>query len=162
LICAAVLIPLLCKNGDWHVLVTQRTETVEHHRGQISFPGGACEPQDADLEATALRETFEEIGIPPDQIEILGALDDFPTISSFVVTPFVGVIPHPFAYRLSKQEVDVVVEVPLAFLRDPSHLRTEQREIDGRVFDVLSWDYGPYTIWGATARILKGLIDLVP
>jgi 8-oxo-dGTP pyrophosphatase MutT (NUDIX family) len=161
LICAAVLIPLLFKEGEWHVLVTQRTQNVEHHRGQISFPGGACEPADADLKATALRETFEEIGVSPERVEVLGALDDLATVSSFVVTPYVGVIPHPFAYRLNPQEVEAVVEVPLSFLGDPANSRTEQREHLGHVFDVLFWDYGPFTIWGATARMLKDFLALV-
>jgi 8-oxo-dGTP pyrophosphatase MutT (NUDIX family) len=160
LICAAVLIPLLYKEDRWHVAVTQRTQNVVHHKGQISFPGGACEPGDADLQATALRETWEEIGVPPDAIEVLGALDDFVTISHFVVTPFVGVIPHPFAYCLNSNEVDGVVEVPLSFLLEESNLRVEQREHDGRLFDVLFWDFGPYTIWGATAQMLQNLLDL--
>ncbi|MGD9315253.1 MAG: CoA pyrophosphatase [Anaerolineae bacterium] len=161
LICAAVLIPLLSKGGEWHVLVTQRTQNVGHHKGQISFPGGACEPVDADLQATALRETFEEIGVPPEAVQVLGALDDFVTITDFVVAPFVGVIPHPFAYRLNGCEVDAVIEVPLSFLQDRAHLRTEQREVRGRVYDVLFWNYGPYTIWGATAQMLKSLLDLL-
>ncbi len=161
LTCAAVLVPLLFKEGEWHVLVTQRTQTVEHHKGQMSFPGGACDPGDADLLATALREAFEEIGVPPEMVEVLGALDDFPTITRFVVSPFVGVIPHPFAYRLAGHEVESVVEVPLSFLRDPAHLRVEQWEYDGRIHDVLFWDYGPHTIWGATARILKSFLDLI-
>jgi 8-oxo-dGTP pyrophosphatase MutT (NUDIX family) len=161
LVCAAVLVPLLSKEDEWHVVVTQRTEMVEHHRGQISFPGGACEPGDADLLATALRETFEEIGVPPQAVEVLGALDDFWTITNFIVTPFVGVIPYPFAYWPNQSEVAAVVEVPLSFLRDPSHLRVEGREYESRVYEVLFWDYGPYTIWGATARILKDFLDLV-
>jgi 8-oxo-dGTP pyrophosphatase MutT (NUDIX family) len=166
LICAAVLVPLLCKEGEWHVLVTQRTQTVEHHKGQMSFPGGTCDFGDADLRATALREAEEEIGVPPEAVEVLGALDDFQTITSFVVTPFVGVIPHPFAYRLNSHEVEAVVEVPLSFLRDAEHLRVERLEHEGRVFEVLFWDYSldlhtTYTIWGATARILKGFLDLI-
>jgi 8-oxo-dGTP pyrophosphatase MutT (NUDIX family) len=161
LICAAVLIPLLYRDGEWHVLVTQRTEQVEHHKGQISFPGGARDIEDAGLGATALRETFEEIGVPPERVEILGQLDDLPTISHFIVTPFVGVIPHPFAYRLNRSEVEAVVEVPLSFLRDATHLRVEQREHEGRLHEVLFWEYGPYVIWGATARILKTLLDLI-
>lgn len=161
LTCAAVLIPLLYKEGEWHVLVTQRAQTVEHHKGQISFPGGACEGQDADLLATALRETFEEVGVPPEAVEVLGVLDDFPTVTNFIVTPFVGVIPYPFTYRPNRYEVESVVEVPLFFLRDPAHLRVEQRERGGHVFDVLFWDYGPYTIWGATAQILKEFLDLL-
>jgi 8-oxo-dGTP pyrophosphatase MutT (NUDIX family) len=161
LTCAAVLIPLLFRDGEWRVLVTLRTEEVEHHKGQISFPGGACDPEDATLEATALREAQEEIGIPPQAIELLGALDDYPTITDFVVTPFVGIVRQPCSYRLSNSEVAAVVEVPLSFLRDPAHLRVEQLEYKEQLHDVLFWDYGPYVIWGATARILKGFIDLL-
>jgi 8-oxo-dGTP pyrophosphatase MutT (NUDIX family) len=164
LVRAAVLVPLLCKEGEWHVVVTLRTQSVEHHKGQMSFPGGACDSKDADAKATALRETYEEIGVRPEAVEVLGALDDFQTITSFVVTPFVGVIPHPFPYRLNSDEVEAVVEVPLAFLRDPAHLRVESLEYEGRMFEVLFWDYGSdpdttYTIWGATARILKDFLD---
>ena len=161
LTCAAVLVPLLVRNGEWCVLVTKRTQHVEHHKGQMSFPGGACDVADANLEATALRETYEEIGIPPEAVEILGLLDDLPTISHFVITPFVGVVPYPFPYRLNQAEVDEVLAVPIPFLRDPSNLRVEQLEYLGEHHEVLFWDYGPHVIWGATARIVKGLIDLL-
>jgi 8-oxo-dGTP pyrophosphatase MutT (NUDIX family) len=162
LICAAVLVPLLFKEGQWHVVVTLRTDYVEHHKGQISFPGGACDPGDADLEETALRETFEEIGVSPEEVEVLGALDDMATVTSFVVTPFVGVIPYPCNYQLSEHEVEAVIEVPLSFLCEPSHLHVERREHQGHDVDVLFWEYGAFTIWGATARILKSLLDLIP
>ena len=162
LIRAAVLVPLLWKDGQWHVLVTQRTQSVEHHKGQISFPGGAWEPGDVDLEATALRETCEEIGLPPESVELLGVLDDCPTITGFAVTPFVGLIPHPFIYRPNAGEVEAVIEVPLSFLREPGNMGREQREYQGRVYDLVFWQYGPFTIWGATARILKGFLDLLP
>jgi 8-oxo-dGTP pyrophosphatase MutT (NUDIX family) len=161
LICAAVLLPLLYKEGQWHVVFTQRTQNVEHHKGQISFPGGACEPGDQDLAATALRETYEEIGVPPHAVEILGVLDDFPTITDFLVTPFVGILSSLPSYCLNPQEVEAVLEVPLSFFGDPGGLRVEPREYQGRVFEVLFWDYGPHTIWGATARILKGFLDLI-
>lgn len=161
LTCAAVLIPLLFDGDEWCVLVTQRTQTVVHHKGQISFPGGACEPDDESLLATALRETYEEIGVPSDAVEVLGALDDYGTITDFVVTPFVGVIPHPFAYHLNHGEVAAAIEVPLSFLGDPTNLRTEQREHKGRIYSVLFWDFGPHTIWGATAQMLKDFLDLV-
>jgi 8-oxo-dGTP pyrophosphatase MutT (NUDIX family) len=161
LTCAAVLVPMLFRDGEWHVVVTQRTEHVEHHKGQVSFPGGACEVDDVDLQATALRETFEEIGVPPNKVEILGSLDDFRTITRFVVTPFVAVIPYPIDYRLQIREVESVLEVPLSFLLDPQSSRVESREHEGQLYQVLFWDYGAYTIWGATAQILKGLLDLL-
>jgi 8-oxo-dGTP pyrophosphatase MutT (NUDIX family) len=109
-----------------------------------------------------LRETYEEIGIPPDVVEVLGALDDLHTVTRFVVTPFVGVVPYPLVYRPNPHEVEDVVEVPLAFLCDPDRLRIEQREYEGQVHDVYYWDFGAHTIWGATARILKGFLDLIP
>jgi 8-oxo-dGTP pyrophosphatase MutT (NUDIX family) len=161
LICAAVLVPLLLKEDEWHVLVTERTHTVEHHRGQISFPGGACEPEDTSLLDTALRESYEEIGVPPEAVELLGVLDDLATVTSFVVTPFVCVIPHPFTYVTNQDEVAQVIEVPLSFLHNPRNLRIERREYDGTQHEVLFWDYGPHKIWGATARILKGLLEII-
>jgi 8-oxo-dGTP pyrophosphatase MutT (NUDIX family) len=161
LVCAAVLIPLVFEHGVWHVVVTQRTHAVQHHKGQISFPGGACERGDDTRLATALRETFEEIGVPPEAVEALGALDDFPTISNFAVTPFVGTIPPSFPYQLNDGEVEAVVEVPLSFLLDPSHLRVERWDYRGFPRDVLFWDYSGYTIWGLTARILKTFLDLI-
>ena len=159
--CAAVLVPLLWKEGEWYVVVTQRTQQVEHHKGQVSFPGGACDDGDVDLRATALRETYEEIGVPPELVDILGTLDDFPTITYFNVTPFVGVLSQPVVYRPNQGEVQAVAEVPLSFLRDPATLRVVPMEHLGQVFDVLFWDYGPFTIWGATARILKTFLDLI-
>jgi 8-oxo-dGTP pyrophosphatase MutT (NUDIX family) len=161
LTCAAVLVPLVFKDGEWHVLVTQRTQTVDHHKGQIAFPGGACDPDDADGVETALRETFEEIGVPPTAIEVLGALDDFATITAFVITPFVGIITEPVEYSPSACEVETVLEVPVSFFLDPTHLRVEQWEERGRVREILFWDYGEHTIWGASARILKNLLDSV-
>lgn len=159
--CAAVLIPLLYRDGEWWVLVTLRTQHVEHHKGQISFPGGACDSEDESLEATALREAHEEIGIPPAAVDIVGMLDDLPTVTGFVVTPFVGVVPHTFSYRLNRCEVAAVVEVPISFLRDPCNLRVEQREHKGQLHDVLLWEYGTHVIWGATARMLKSLLDVL-
>jgi len=159
--CAAVLVPLRLVSGEWYVVVTQRTQTVDHHKGQISFPGGACDSADADATATALREAFEEIGLPPEDVEVLGLLDDLSTITHFRITPVVGLIRGPVHYQTNQHEVDAIVEVPLSFLLDPSHLRTEPREHEGQVYQVLMWDYGPYTIWGATARILKGLLEMV-
>lgn len=161
LICAAVLVPLVWKDGEWHVLVTQRTQMVGHHKGQISFPGGACEPEDEDRRATALRETFEEVGIHPESVEVLGVADDYRTISSFSVTPIVGVVPYPYEAHLNREEVEGLVEVPLSFLRDPGNLRVERWQHQGRSHDVLFWDYGPHTIWGTTAQMLKEFLDLV-
>jgi 8-oxo-dGTP pyrophosphatase MutT (NUDIX family) len=161
LTCAAVLVPMLFRDGEWWVLVTRRTEQVEHHKGQMSFPGGACDPEDASLEATALREAHEEVGIPPEAVELLGVLDDMRTVTDFVVTPFVGVLAHPISYRLNKHEVAEVVEVPLSFMRDPGNLGVQQVEHKGQPYEVLVWDYGPHAIWGATARILKGFLDLL-
>jgi len=160
---AAVLLPLYREGGETYVLFTRRTETVEHHKGQISLPGGGADAGDAGPLETALRETEEELGIPRERIRILGALDDvYTVVSGFVITPFVGVIPHPIPLRVNPQEIAEVLAVPLAVFRDPAALRVEERDGGpaGRV-PVYFYHHGPHEIWGATARIVKSFVDAV-
>lgn len=158
---AAVLLPLYHDGGETYVLFTRRTETVEHHKGQISLPGGAEDEGDAGPLETALRETEEELGIPRTHVTILGILDDVSTfVSGFVITPFVGVIPHPVPLRVNPHEIAEVLSVRLAAFRDPSKLRVEERtRPTGERIEVYFYDSGPHVIWGATARIMKSFID---
>lgn len=158
---AAVLLPLYRDRGETYVLFTRRTETVEHHKGQISLPGGAEDEGDAGPLETALRETEEELGIPRTHVTILGILDDVSTfVSGFVITPFVGVIPHPVPLRMNPHEIAEVLSVPLAAFRDPSKLRVEKRtRPTGERIEVYFYDSRPHVIWGATALILKSFID---
>jgi 8-oxo-dGTP pyrophosphatase MutT (NUDIX family) len=165
---AAVLLPLYDAgnapgSGEPHVLFTVRSELVEHHKGQISFPGGAHDPEDRDLAHTALRETFEEIGVAIDHVEIIGQLDEMITVSNFLVRPFVGRItragPYPFAH--SEVEVAEILEVPLGHLRDEVNVVVEPRMYQGREIMAYSYRFGDHLIWGATARILKQFLDLL-
>lgn len=158
---AAVLLPLYRDREETYVLFTRRTETVEHHKGQISFPGGAEDPRDSGPLETALRETEEEVGIPRGVVTILGILDDVDTVvSGFVITPFVGFIPHPVPLRVNPQEIAEVLTVPLDLFRDRTRVRIEERtRPTGERIEVYFYDHGPHVIWGATARIMKGLID---
>ena len=159
---AAVLIPLFSEDGEPHVLFTRRTDTVQDHKGQISFPGGATDPDDPDAMTTALRETDEELGIPRDKVLVLGALDDVDaTVSGFLITPFAGIIPHSFPFRVNAAEIAEVLTVPLSVFRDPSRMRVEQRERAGQRIDVYFYTYGAYEIWGVTAHIMKSFIDTV-
>lgn len=159
---AAVLLPLFEEHGDGYVLFTRRTDTVEHHKGQISLPGGSEDASDAGPLATALRETEEELGIPPDRIEILGALDDvYTVVSGFVITPFVGVIPHPMPLRVNPHEIAEVLTVPISTFREPGRLRVEEREREGERIKVYFYYHDQYEIWGATGRIMKGFVDAV-
>lgn len=154
---AAVLVPLYVRDGSLWVVLTRRTETVEHHRGQISFPGGAEEEADETLLATALRETEEEIGVSAADVRVLGSLSPLTTVTDFYVEPFVGAIPYPYVFRPAEAEIAEVVEVPVAALLDPGIL--ERRTLPGRDEPVLFYHYGPHVIWGATARMLKELLD---
>ncbi len=160
---AAVLLPLYDTGGEPHVLFTVRSELVEHHKGQISFPGGAHEADDRDLAHTAVRETWEEIGVAMDHVRILGQLDEMITISNFLVRPFVGEItqagPYPFAH--SEVEVAKILEVPLAHLRDEANVLVEPRMYQGREILAYSYVFRQHVIWGATARMLKQFLDLV-
>jgi 8-oxo-dGTP pyrophosphatase MutT (NUDIX family) len=152
---AAVLVPLACDQGVLHLLFTRRTDLVHDHKGQVAFPGGAVDPQDASVEDTALRETYEEIGIPPEEICVLGRLPPFPTITGFLICPVVGMIPWPYDLHLSKQEVSRVFTVPFQWLVDPVN-RVEKEMImpDGRVEKVIFFNnYDGEKVWGATARI---------
>ena len=157
---AAVLLLLYEKAGESYIVLTRRTEDVEHHKGETSFPGGAFDPQDGDLLTTALRETEEEIGVRPEDVEVLGRLDDIVTITSFVVSPFVGVLPtssYPFA--VNAHEVAELVEVPLRHLMDERNLEQSVGRLGDRWLPILAYHYGDHRIWGATARILKGFFD---
>jgi len=159
---AAVLIPLYQKEGEYYMLLTKRTEEVEVHKGQLSFPGGAWDEHDADLLATALRESFEEVGLRAQDVEILGELDDAPTVTSnFAVTPFVAVIPYPYEFRVSQREVEELVEVPLSALLDRSNFSRELLQRKGQTILSYNYRYRNHVIWGATARILKGFLDLI-
>ena len=161
LIPAAVLL-LLTNRGGPHVIFAKRTERVAHHKGQYSFPGGIVETWDGSRLETALREAQEEIGLPPEAVEVIGTLDDTETrATSFVITPFVGLIREPVRYVPDGREIERVLEVPLAALLDPANFREELSERDGRRQPVYFYQYGGETIWGATARILKQFLDAV-
>ena len=159
---AAVLVPLFRHNGDYGVIFTKRSNNLDHHRGQISFPGGAYEPQDVSLEHTALRESAEEIGLQPEDVQILGQLDDLLTSSSnYLVRPFVGTIPYPYPFEIDRRETVSIIEVPLSFLRQNNPAAQEVRDHEGRTVQSFFFDYEDHVIWGATAKIVKQFLDLL-
>lgn len=158
---AAVLLLLYLREGSCHVLFTKRTEHLHHHRGEISFPGGVRHPGDRDALATALRETEEEVGIVPADVEILGVLDDFYSIHDYLVTPFVGLLPADPRFRINGGEIERLIEVPLSHLRRPDIFRTEDWSWRGRQHPVYFYQWGGDEIWGLTAAILKQFLDIV-
>lgn len=160
---AAVLILLVCLAQRWHLLYTRRTELVQNHKGQVSFPGGAVEPQDLNREQTALREANEEIGVEADDVEILGCLPEMQTVTGFTITPVVATLRWPVELRLSTAEVSRVFLVPLDWLADPSHHVEAQRSLaDGQVHQVLHYHlFDGETIWGATARLTLNLTQAI-
>jgi 8-oxo-dGTP pyrophosphatase MutT (NUDIX family) len=162
LITAAVLVPIFEKDGSLHVLLTKRSDMVEHHRGEISFPGGKVDLTDPDLKHCALRETSEEVGISPDEVRLIAELDDFYTVATrFHVVPFVGVVPYPYEYRVSIREIAGLVTPPLDIFFDPSMRREDVWMIRGEPVTVISYLWNEHNIWGATARIMKHLVELV-
>ncbi len=161
LIKAAVLLPIIDR-GEPMILFTKRTDRVGQHKGQISFPGGVVEPTDASLLEAALRECEEEIGLPRAAVEPLGALDDTETVAtSFVITPFVGLVREPVAWQPDGEETERVIEVPYAALAEEGSFRVETVTRDGVTRPVYYFDYGGDTIWGATARILVHYLELL-
>jgi 8-oxo-dGTP pyrophosphatase MutT (NUDIX family) len=161
LVRAAVLVPLVDR-GEPCLVFAKRTDTVGTHRGQIAFPGGTVDPGDTSVLEAALRESEEEIGLPRTAVEPLGALDDTETFATnFVITPWLGVVRRPVAWRPDGEEIERVIEVPFAALSGPGSLRVEEWERDNVVRPVYFFDYEGDTIWGATARIVKHYLDLV-
>ena len=161
---AAVLIPLYQEHGDWNLLFTRRTDSVDVHAGQISFPGGQIEDADVSIVATALREAQEEIGLNPEDVETLGQLNPLYTVTQFLVTPLVGVIPWPYPLRTSSTEVARTFGVPIRWLADPGNLEVKEREplVPGRSIRVYYFkEYEGETIWGVTARITVNLLQML-
>ncbi|MEP7215822.1 MAG: CoA pyrophosphatase [Anaerolineaceae bacterium] len=158
---AGVLLLLHAHPAGPNVVFQKRTESVRDHKGQISFPGGGTDPEDADALATALRETHEEIGVLPAHIEVLGQLDEMVTVSNFRVTPYVGWLGrYPYEWRFSDAEVAYLLEVPLAHLLEPSTLVPDRRVINGREYVFSSYQWQDDLIWGATARMLTNFLDI--
>ena len=163
---ASVLVPLVARDNGLHVLLTRRTDHLTDHAGQVSFPGGRADPGDFDVVDTALRETEEEVGLPRERVQVLGPLNTYSTVSSYVVTPIVGLITPPFELALDAFEVAEAFEVPLSFLMTPAHHQRHAAEFDGikRQFLSMPWQGldaqgqpREYFIWGATAAILRNL-----
>lgn len=160
---AAVLLPLFKNATEYHLVFTKRTETLTHHKGQVSFPGGSFEPADGNLLTTALRESFEEVGIRPEHVSILGRLDDLASFSTnFTISPFVGLIPYPYPFRPNPLEVAVVFDVPVSVLADPtvgrSYLRARD---DGATIEDYEFHVNGHVIWGATARIVRHFLGVI-
>ena len=154
---AAVLVPLLEIGDEWHLLFTKRTEDLEHHRGQVSFPGGSLDENES-YEAAALRETFEEIGIPAQVVEIVGFLHDIWTPSRFVITPVVGIVQSLDRLEINPGEVSRVFTVPVSFFCNDDNAEIRNITLYGLERQVHFYKYDGETIWGATAIILRDLV----
>ncbi|WP_026912769.1 NUDIX hydrolase [Patulibacter minatonensis] len=158
---AAVLVPLLELDGRLHVVLTRRRSDMRRHAGEISFPGGRSDPEDVSPTATALREAHEEVGLPPDHVEILGALSPVGTfVTGFAVYPVVGWVDHPGEWQLSPREVDAVLELELGALKSGYERRRLVRR--GVPFTTDAYVVGDHVVWGATGRMLKELLERMP
>jgi 8-oxo-dGTP pyrophosphatase MutT (NUDIX family) len=160
---AAVLVPLIRTESEWEVLYTRRTDSVETHRGQVSFPGGRLEAGETAVEA-ALREAEEELGIHPLDVTVLGQLDSLLTVTQYLVSPVVATMPWPYSLTPHPKEVAAAFHVPLAWLSDPTNREQQLREPLGEAPAVSVYYFRPYRgeiIWGATARITLDLIDVL-
>jgi 8-oxo-dGTP pyrophosphatase MutT (NUDIX family) len=150
---AGVIIPIYETDGELHIVLTKRTETVRNHKGEVSFPGGMYEEEDGDRVTTAVRECCEEIGVKKEDLDILGRIDDMYTMTGFCVRPYVGAIPFPYSFRTSPKEVERIISLPLRFLKDVKP-GLEEAEREGHAEKVPSFYYQGDRIWGATCRML--------
>lgn len=158
---ASVLVPIQERPDGDHLLLTLRAKELNSHGGQVAFPGGRVEPEDPGPLETALRESWEEIGLEPEQVKILGQLDQTTAAGHYLITPFVGLIPFPYDFHLNQAETSEVFTVPIAALLDPKRARLEERAFPSvRNEPIYHFQYEHWDIWGATARIIKQLLDL--
>jgi 8-oxo-dGTP pyrophosphatase MutT (NUDIX family) len=157
---AGVLVPLRLVGGEPAVVLARRTERVPHHKGQICFPGGSRDPGDRDLLDTAVRESHEELGIRAADVELLGAMEPVPTVTGFFIQPFLARIPSDARFLLDEFEIAEVFDAPLSVFTDLSRYRAAETIYLGKPYHVYFLDYGPHTIWGATARILHNLAEI--
>ncbi len=152
-ISASVLVPLYESSTGVHVVLTKRTTRVKYHKGEISFPGGTREDSDKDMMDTALRECCEEVGIKRNDVEIIGRLDDVYTLTGFVITPYVGIIPYPYEFKTNPREVAYLITLPYSYLKEVGVVM-ETAKYDGKSRQVQAIHYKGDRIWGATCRML--------
>ena len=160
LIPAGVLLLVYPKDGEYHIHFNVRTSRVEHHKGEVSFPGGGVNPGDATPLATALRETHEEVGVLPSHVEVLGTLDQDFTRSGFLVSPFVGTIPDSYPFKPHRAEVAEILEVPVSHLLTPANTTPREQQVGDHLVSYRDYHYRGHVIFGLTARILTGFLDL--
>lgn len=156
---AGVLIAVWDRPDGPQVILTKRASHLKHHPGQIAFPGGKVDPGDSGPEAAALREAQEEIGLDPSLVQVLGHLPLHETVTGFLVTPVLAIVTAPFVPMPEAGEVEEVFAVPLAYLADRANYRTERRRWRGAWRRYYAVPWGPYYVWGATARMLRGLAE---
>ena len=161
LVPAAVLVPLVDRPDGMTVVLTQRTDHLVKHAGQISFPGGRLEVGDSSPAAAALREAEEEVGLPATQVDIVGRLDDYVTGTGFLIAPMVGLVQVPYDVKLDPYEVAELFEVPLSFFLDPANHQRHSRVLNGIERHFYAMPYGDRYIWGATASMLVNLYDVL-
>jgi 8-oxo-dGTP pyrophosphatase MutT (NUDIX family) len=161
---AAILIPLYRERDIWHLLFTRRTDIVDSHKGQVSFPGGLIEPQDQTPVLAALREAEEELSLRRQDVRVLGAMDTHLTVTNFAISPVVGIIPWPYPLQINEAEVALAFGVPLTWLADPANIQAEHQITHRSGTDLTVYYFKPYNgevIWGATARITLDFIHIL-
>ncbi|MQF83079.1 CoA pyrophosphatase [SAR202 cluster bacterium AD-802-E10_MRT_200m] len=158
---SAILLPIILKQDEYHIVFNKRTDLVEYHKGEICFPGGARDPGDSGPVDTALRETEEEMGIDSQNVEILGNLNPEPTRSHFLINPIVGHIKYPYTTRVNSYEIAEVFEASISSLLDPQNVLDQIDNDEGELMSAYAFRHGDRLVWGATARILTQFLELV-
>jgi 8-oxo-dGTP pyrophosphatase MutT (NUDIX family) len=159
-VCAGVVIPVYEKEQESFIVLTKRSNEVRMHKGEVSFPGGMCEDGDGSVMNTALRECCEEIGVRTKDVEIIGRLDDMYTLTGFVITPYVGIIPYPYRFKTNPREVAYLINLPVEYLMGVNQ-DMEEAEHMGNIQIVPSFYYNDDRVWGATCRLLLQFREII-